>query len=229
MQKLSAPLVETKPDQSVSEPKPTLTKPQTSRHRHRGHHHGTPADLNIPMESQKSSFYSLERSGQYHFIRPHRQEVCDCTWYAQHQSIVHAYEYSYPIRSWFSADSGGTLIQWDTLARHGESFKAWGKVQDFAIWAIDITKNGQYLFTTDKKGYMKQWSTRDHVLVRDYGKIHENCIFAIVSSYDSKFLFTSDNKGYLRKFSIDSRILLKGARTKTESVIDTIVVCHKDK
>ena len=218
MQKVSAQA----PEPKVSEQKP---KPST----HRQHHHGTPADLNIPMADQKASFISMERWGQYHFIRPHNQEVSDFIWYAQHQSIVHAYEYSYPIRSFFSADSGGTLIQWDTLARHGESFKAWGKVQDFAIWAIDITKNGQYLFTTDKKGYMKQWSTRDHVLVRDYGKIHENCIFAIVSSYDSKFLFTSDNKGYLRKFSIDSRILLKGARTKTESVIDTIVVCHKDK
>lgn len=85
------------------------------------------------------------------------------------------------------------------------------------------------MFTTDKKGHMKQFDFDTQELVKDYGKVHQSCILSIESTWDSKFLFTSDTKGNFHKYSIEKQLLTSLFKSKSQFAIDHMCIMHNDK
>ena len=67
----------------------------------------------------------------------------------------------------------------------------------------------KYLFTSDFKGYLKQWDIKQQKLMKDFGEIHSAQIFSITATNDGRYLFTSDDKGYLKQWDIEQQKLMK--------------------
>jgi len=175
---------------------------------------------NIPDTANKGGcLITLERPGKYIVVNIETREPKNIEWYSQHQGITHCVMPTFvipynptstkPNKGIISADSRGNVIEWDLITKtinidgYRDIRRDWGDLQQNGIWAINTTKNGKYLFTTDKRGHMKQFEMSSKALIRDYGNTHATCIFSIETTFDSLYLFTSDNKGHLRKYSIE--------------------------
>ena len=65
------------------------------------------------------------------------------------------------------------------------------------------------MFTSDKYGYVKQYSVRDCVLIKNYDKVHERFIYAMSCTCDSKWLLISGNRGNLVQFDIRNQLVYK--------------------
>jgi WD40 repeat protein len=74
--------------------------------------------------------------------------------------------------------------------------------------SITATRDGQFLFTSDLYGSVKQWAIASGSLVHHFEKIHDAGIRSICCTSDSQFLFTSDQAGLVKQWHIyDSKLL----------------------
>lgn len=76
------------------------------------------------------------------------------------------------------------------------------------IQAMAVTKNNEFLFTTDDNGFQKQWCISKLELLYDFGQIHKSEINSIALSTD-EFLFTIDENGQINQWNIKSKKLHK--------------------
>jgi WD40 repeat protein len=77
------------------------------------------------------------------------------------------------------------------------------------IRAMECTGDSEFIFSADKNGFLKQWSTEDLSLLENYGKVTSNMIYTLSITADSEWLFLADETGLLLQFDIKSRILEK--------------------
>ena len=72
-----------------------------------------------------------------------------------------------------------------------------------------INRTGEYLFTTDITGYLKQWDLGNSgILLQDYNVIHKIGIsrIAITTGLDiNEYLFSCDNNGNLMMWDISEK------------------------
>jgi WD40 repeat protein len=99
------------------------------------------------------------------------------------------------------------LKQWDI--GNGKLLKNYGDIHRGIIWAIDLTIDNKYLFTTDDDGYLFQIDVKLQVIFKSYGKVHKSFIMIIAISHDNEFLFTTDAHGKLSQWSIEKQELVQ--------------------
>ena len=69
---------------------------------------------------------------------------------------------------------------------------------------------GDYLFTADEKGYIKNWSIRYKIIFDDFGQVDSTGLEAFVITEDDKWLYTAGYDGYVKKYKV------KGAKIDTD-------------
>ena len=77
------------------------------------------------------------------------------------------------------------------------------------IRCLDITGDSYYLFSADKKGYLKQWVIEDLMLKCDYGMVSTSQIYSIVCTPNGQSVFVSNETGYVAQFSVGSMCIDK--------------------
>lgn len=81
--------------------------------------------------------------------------------------------------------------------------KDFGPVHSGGVEAMAITNNGQWLFTTDHNGFLKQWAISETPrLYKNYGNVMCGAISAIAVTNCDRFLFVTNEEGDMRKFDI---------------------------
>jgi hypothetical protein len=81
-----------------------------------------------------------------------------------------------------------------------------GKIHSEIIWSMVMTRNNEFLFTSDDSGNLKQWAVKfNTTLVKEYPSVHETVIRAMAVSADNEHLFTSDIEGFLKQFNIKEK------------------------
>jgi WD40 repeat protein len=81
-----------------------------------------------------------------------------------------------------------------------------GKIHSEIIWSMVMTRNNEFLFTSDDSGNLRQWAVKfNTTLVKDYPSVHDTVIRAMAVSADNEHLFTSDIEGFLKQFNIKEK------------------------
>lgn len=81
-----------------------------------------------------------------------------------------------------------------------------GKIHSEIIWSMVMTRNNEFLFTSDDSGNLRQWAVKfNTTLVKEYPYVHDTVIRAMAVSADNDFLFTSDIEGFLKQFNIKEK------------------------
>jgi WD40 repeat protein len=81
-----------------------------------------------------------------------------------------------------------------------------GKIHSEIIWSMVMTRNNEFLFTSDDSGNLRQWAVKfNTTLVKEYLSVHDTVIRAMAVSADNEHLFTSDIEGFLKQFNIKEK------------------------
>lgn len=99
------------------------------------------------------------------------------------------------------------MRQWDIAT--GLLIKNYGAIHRGIIWAIDLTIDSKYLFTTDDNGYLMQIDVGKQEIMKNYGKVQKGFIMTITISHDNEFLFTTDSEGNLSQWCIAMQELVQ--------------------
>jgi len=70
-----------------------------------------------------------------------------------------------------------TIKMWDRVKQL--CVKDFDVVHEGGITCMAMTYDGEHLFTTDGKGFMKLWNVKDCTLEHDYGRIFKSKITAL--------------------------------------------------
>lgn len=65
------------------------------------------------------------------------------------------------------------------------------------------------VFTVDRVGFQKQWSSKDQSLLANWGQIHQGVIKSIIINPEGTQIFTASSDGSLKQFNIFDRSLIK--------------------
>ena len=85
------------------------------------------------------------------------------------------------------------------------------------VTAMEYSNDGNYLFTGDICGILKQYFAENLELFKNYGQIHPSGITAISCTYHSNFLFSCDARGHLKQYNIETQKLHKDYKSITDS------------
>lgn len=77
------------------------------------------------------------------------------------------------------------------------------------IYSIKSSPDSEYLYTSDSKGYLKKFSFKFDLLIKDFGKIHQGGILCMVFTRDYEYFFTADSRGSMKQWSAKDEILVK--------------------
>ena len=99
-----------------------------------------------------------------------------------------------------------------------------GFVQGCWVTVMVVTRGGQYLFTADEGGNLKQFSLNDLKLVKDYGKVSKGHIWRMGVTADDQYLLVSDWNGFLKQFCVKERSLFKDYGKIHDSEVTGMIV-----
>ena len=92
------------------------------------------------------------------------------------------------------------------------------------IKSIIVNNKGNYLFSCDSFGNVKQWSTKSCKLYKDWGEIHDEAITSMAVSLDDNYQFTGDSSGNLSIWDIKSNFSIENLQDYHNFSITNIVL-----
>lgn len=164
--------------------------------------------------------------------------------YSKSQDLIHIYPHKFlpPMilkstkdgKYFFIGDRSGNVSQFSIKTRkliktfiaeeHSESYM----LKESGVTDLCCTADSQFLFIADEKGYLKQVSIKERVIVKNYGRLtnsHRTYISALSISPNSKYLQTGDIDGYVKQFNV-GKMTKDGDYTKIHDR-EVVSICIK--
>lgn len=137
-------------------------------------------------------------------------------WSIKHQKAIKKFPRMHQsMVSSLNTDPNGRnlLITEDSGRARLLSAKTHRTLKDFTAHASNIsgglTPNNLYFFTADQAGILKQWSTCNYKLLKNYGYLHQQGISSIQITENSQSLFLGSHDGCLKQISIPRKKIIK--------------------
>lgn len=100
------------------------------------------------------------------------------------------------------------------------------------INAIAVSNNGEWLFSADDGGYLKQWNIKDVLkgqvrLAKNYGRVFHESVTGIVATPDNNFIYLGSERGSIKKFDILKMECIDYKLEMMQSMIISICISPK--
>lgn len=151
----------------------------------------------------KDTFYCADNQGYFYEYSPDESDKF-VPWKKAHDSAIIEIA-THHKNILFTCDSKNKVIEWNSKTR--EIKHIWGKLHQFLVKKMVISKSNNFMFSISKDCTMKKWDIVSKTLQYDFEEIHEDWILSACIQQSEEYIFTTGNDLKLKQWSISSNEL----------------------
>lgn len=142
----------------------------------------------------------------------------------------------------YTGDAAGTLKLWTISVKKRDPnapmlvptallatacFKSFGPIHPQCVDSMVFTSDGQWMFSGDSGGYLKQFDNKKKVLEKNYQCVTSE-VSAMAISNNDEYVFVSNDLGSMKQFSVSDKRCIASWDNLHEMAINALAISEND-